>query len=124
MAKDEIQQTGCASDVDDLGPEKAAYRDADKALEFLKFNETGDERDVVDEKKLAKRIDWMIVPIMFACYFLQYLDKSLRKSILDNILLWTNIEESITRPLWVSLRTHTSPLNNMETSPGYSTWLF
>jgi hypothetical protein len=35
---------------------------------------------VVDEKALVRKIDWMIVPIMFACYFLQYLDKSLRKS--------------------------------------------
>jgi hypothetical protein len=80
MGRDEIQHTRQASaDVDDLGPEKAAYKNADEALKFLKYNETGDERDVVDEKKLVKRIDWMIVPIMFACYFLQYLDKSLRK---------------------------------------------
>jgi hypothetical protein len=80
MGRDEIQHTRHPSaDVDDLGPEKAAYKHADKALEFLKYNETGDERHVVDEKKLVKRIDWMIVPIMFACYFLQYLDKSLRK---------------------------------------------
>lgn len=72
-----IRQT--SADVNDLGPEKAAYKNADKALEFLKHNKTGDERDAVDEKKLVKRIDWMMVPIMFACYFLQYLDKSLCK---------------------------------------------
>ncbi|KAJ4332103.1 hypothetical protein N0V87_008664 [Didymella glomerata] len=65
--------------VDEKAPEKSAYKDADKALEFLRVNEDGEEGTVVsiDEKTLVKKIDWMIVPIMFACYFLQYLDKSL-----------------------------------------------
>src|SRR5690242_11244840 len=65
--------------VDEEAPEKGAYKDADKALEFLRVNEDGEEGTVVsiDEKTLIKKIDWMIVPIMFACYFLQYLDKSL-----------------------------------------------
>ncbi|KAF2662582.1 MFS general substrate transporter [Lophiostoma macrostomum CBS 122681] len=58
-------------------PEKSQYNDADKALDFLRHNENGDEHLIVDEKKLVRRIDFMIVPIMFACYFLQYLDKSL-----------------------------------------------
>ena len=67
--------------VDEKTPEKSAYKDADKALEFLRINEEGEEGTVVsiDEKTLVKKIDWMIVPIMFACYFLQYLDKSLRE---------------------------------------------
>lgn len=61
-----------------LPAKSTAYRNADKALEFLQDNETGTEQTVVDERALVRRIDWMIVPIMFACYFLQYLDKSLR----------------------------------------------
>lgn len=67
--------------VDEKVPEKSAYKDADKALEFLRFNDEGEEGTVVaiDETALIRKIDWMIVPIMFACYFLQYLDKSLRK---------------------------------------------
>ncbi|KAF2621378.1 MFS general substrate transporter [Macroventuria anomochaeta] len=67
------------SHIDEKVPEKNAYKDADKALEFLRFNEDSEEGTVVaiDEKALIKKIDWMIVPIMFACYFLQYLDKSL-----------------------------------------------
>jgi len=74
--------------VDEKAPEKSAYKDADKALEFLRVNEDGEEGTVVsiDEKILVKKIDWMIVPIMFACYFLQYLDKSLRK--IDHILTY------------------------------------
>ncbi|KAL1605847.1 hypothetical protein SLS59_002966 [Nothophoma quercina] len=65
--------------VDEKVPEKSAYKDADKALEFLRFNDEGEEGTVVaiDETALIRKIDWMIVPIMFACYFLQYLDKSL-----------------------------------------------
>ncbi|UPX15484.1 uncharacterized protein EKO05_0005930 [Ascochyta rabiei] len=67
------------SHVDEKVPEKGVYKDADKALEFLRLNEDGEEGTVVsiDEKTLIRKIDWMIVPIMFACYFLQYLDKSL-----------------------------------------------
>ncbi|KAH8895591.1 allantoate permease [Thozetella sp. PMI_491] len=30
-----------------------------------------------DEKRLVRKIDLMIVPLMFGCYFLQYLDKTL-----------------------------------------------
>lgn len=74
MGQDEIRND---SQVDEEVPEKTAYKDADKALEFLKYNETGNEQSIVDERALVRRIDWMIVPIMFACYFLQYLDKSL-----------------------------------------------
>lgn len=67
--------------ADEKAPARGAYKDADKALEFLRVNEESEEGTVVsiDEKTLVKKIDWMIVPIMFACYFLQYLDKSLRK---------------------------------------------
>lgn len=77
--------------VDEKAPEKSAYKDADKALEFLRINEEGEEGTVVsiDEKTLVKKIDWMIVPIMFACYFLQYLDKSLCKS--DHTLAYSSV---------------------------------
>jgi len=73
--------------VDEKVLEQSAYKNADKALEFLRINEDGEEGTVVaiDEKALVKRIDWMIVPIMFACYFLQYLDKSLCTLILPLI---------------------------------------
>jgi len=78
MSKDEIQSSPQPDDVED-GWGKQTYKDADKALEFLRHNEAGEEYATVDEKGLVRRIDWMIVPIMFACYFLQYLDKSLRR---------------------------------------------
>jgi hypothetical protein len=77
MERDDIHQN---NSVDESMPEKSQYNDADEALDFLRHNENGDEHLVVDEKKLVRRIDFMIVPIMFACYFLQYLDKSLCRS--------------------------------------------
>lgn len=33
----------------------------------------------VDEKKVLRKIDRRVIPLMFACYFLQYLDKTLGK---------------------------------------------
>ncbi|KAH6611808.1 major facilitator superfamily domain-containing protein [Boeremia exigua] len=75
----EARETKDPTHVDEKMPEKSEYKNADKALEFLRFNGDAEEGTVVavDEKALVKKIDWMIVPIMFACYFLQYLDKSL-----------------------------------------------
>lgn len=34
----------------------------------------------VDEKKVLRKIDRRVIPLMFACYFLQYLDKTLGKT--------------------------------------------
>lgn len=75
MGQDEIHDS---HPVDEEVVQKGQYRDVDRALEFLRCNETGEELSIVDEKTLVKKIDWMIVPLMFACYFLQYMDKSLR----------------------------------------------
>ncbi|KPI40402.1 Thiamine pathway transporter THI73 [Cyphellophora attinorum] len=52
-------------------------KDGDKALEFLRSNTAEGEVGAVDEKSLVRKIDWMIMPLMWACYFLQYLDKTL-----------------------------------------------
>jgi hypothetical protein len=49
---------------------------ADAALEFLSAERTAFVSDV-DERKLVRKIDWMIMPLMWACYNLQYLDKVL-----------------------------------------------
>lgn len=49
---------------------------ADAALEFLRDEETIGAEEV-DEKTLVRKIDWMIMPLMWAAYNLQYLDKVL-----------------------------------------------
>jgi hypothetical protein len=54
----------------------AASGTVDAALEFLQA-EGGAILSEIDEKKLVRKIDWMIMPLMWACYNLQYLDKVL-----------------------------------------------
>ena len=56
---------------------KPTFKDADKALDFLRTEAEVGETDLIDEAQLVRKIDFMIVPIMFGCYCLQYLDKSL-----------------------------------------------
>jgi hypothetical protein len=49
----------------------------DEALRYLdKHNGISTaEVDAVDLKALRTKIDWHIVPLMFLCYFLQFIDK-------------------------------------------------
>ena len=51
----------------------------DEALHFLDDNRDVNESGLseVDDKKLIRKVDWMLMPLMFACYFLQYSDKTL-----------------------------------------------
>ena len=49
--------------------------DMDVALKYIK--DAGQPSEKVDEKKLIRKIDWRIVPIMFACYTMQFIDKVL-----------------------------------------------
>ena len=64
-------------------PEKPIIRDGDEALKFLRSEAEVGEGDAISEKRLVRKIDWQIVPLMFCCYFLQYLDKSLRKQVVQ-----------------------------------------
>ena len=54
-------------------------RRVDEALKFLDHDPNVSESDFppVDDKKLMRKVDWMIMPLMFACYYLQYSDKTL-----------------------------------------------
>lgn len=49
--------------------------DVDAAWVFLNEHRDVAGVDAVDLKKLRARIDWRIVPIMFGCYTMQFLDK-------------------------------------------------
>lgn len=53
--------------------------DGDAALRFLKGQQIAGVLTPEDEKKLVRKIDWMIMPLMWGCYCLQYLDKTLGK---------------------------------------------
>lgn len=47
----------------------------DAALAYIK--EAGPPSEEIDEKNLVRKIDWRIVPIMFACCTIQFVDKIL-----------------------------------------------
>ena len=74
---------------------------ADAALEFLRDEETIGAEEV-DEKTLVRKIDWMIMPLMWAAYNLQYLDKVLSKAqSTDTVTSHSNFNlQSIMPPLW------------------------
>lgn len=67
--------------TDSGGKQVKAAEDVDAALQFLrnKPDVVAGEATTVDEKKLMRKVDWMIMPLMFACYYLQYTDKTLCK---------------------------------------------
>lgn len=52
--------------------------DADDALQFLRQHEATGEVVTIDDKKLMRRVDWLLMPLMFSVYYLQYTDKTLR----------------------------------------------
>ncbi|KAI9372632.1 allantoate permease [Aspergillus egyptiacus] len=63
-------------DIEAKKPSPIASDKVDAALDFLSSGETivfSEE----EEKKLVRKIDWMIVPMMWAVYYLQYQDKIL-----------------------------------------------
>lgn len=59
-------------EIQDISP-----RNADDALDFLQHEGAVREMTAEDEQKLRRKIDWMIMPLMWSCYCLQYLDKTL-----------------------------------------------
>lgn len=52
-----------------------AVSDIDAAWKFLDANRDKTELDQVNMAKLRIKIDWHIVPLMFLCYTMQFLDK-------------------------------------------------
>jgi hypothetical protein len=63
--------------VDSIEDSKIIHsKNVDEALGFLEQNSDND-LPPVNDKKLMRRVDWMLMPLMFACYYLQYSDKTL-----------------------------------------------
>ncbi|KAJ9637381.1 hypothetical protein H2204_004805 [Knufia peltigerae] len=75
--KDDIELENSAVTSVQVDEKSIDYRDVDAALSFLRANaDTGQSVDI-DENKLMRKVDWMMMPLMFACYYLQYTDKTL-----------------------------------------------
>jgi hypothetical protein len=47
----------------------------DSAWTFLDSHRDANVKDYVDITALRRKIDWHIVPLMFCCYTMQFLDK-------------------------------------------------
>lgn len=53
-------------------------RDLDQAYKYLEAKDHGTtDVEALNLKALRRKIDWRIVPIMFACYTMQFIDKVL-----------------------------------------------
>lgn len=58
--------------------EKFNSLDVDSALQFLRQNDSQIiESTQIDEKQLLRKIDILIIPLLFGAYLFQYMDKSL-----------------------------------------------
>jgi hypothetical protein len=88
LAEDQGQMV--ATEVKDVA---LAAGKADAALEFLRDEDTG-VAVVVNEKALVRKIDWMIMPLMWAAYNLQYLDKVLSRFMLGCKTVMDNLADS------------------------------
>lgn len=74
------------SDIE-IGTVHETTKNGDSALEFLRNAHNVGALTPEGERRLLRKIDWMIMPLMWCCYCLQYLDKTLGTS----LLYFTNI---------------------------------
>lgn len=68
--------TDAGSDIQ-VGDIRDGLINGDAALDFLREEQNVRPMTPEDEKSLIRRIDWMLMPLLWACYCLQYLDKTL-----------------------------------------------
>ena len=71
MTKDHTLELSVDMQPGEAFPDKSKISDGDEALNFLKREEVGGEVNEVDQKKLLRKIDFMVVPLMFLCYCMQ-----------------------------------------------------
>ena len=80
-SQNEVKEPTLHDSSDDVtienGTVNANIKDGDAALDFLKHEHAEGPLTREEERRLVRKIDWMIVPLMWCCYCLQYLDKTL-----------------------------------------------
>jgi hypothetical protein len=65
-----------SDEVDSTTPSSQSLKDPDQAYKFLEdIGVTNEELAAVDLKALRRKVDWCIVPVMFLCYTMQFIDK-------------------------------------------------
>lgn len=75
MASNENSKSDGASTTSPASDHKGADIAVDTALNYIQNARS--IGSLVNEKQLLRKIDWRIIPIMFACYTMQFLDKVL-----------------------------------------------
>jgi len=72
----DVSPSSQCSDIE-IGTVHETTKNGDSALEFLKNAHDVGALTPEGERRLLRKIDWMIMPLMWCCYCLQYLDKTL-----------------------------------------------
>lgn len=74
-------------DIEKINSHPVASIDVDTALESLQAKgKSTAEVSAIDERTFVRKIDRMIMPLMWACYNLQYLDKVLSTKIPSSLI--------------------------------------
>lgn len=74
----DVRQTASLSSSDNAAgflPATAGVANVDAAWNFLNHHRDAAGVDAVNIDALRRKIDWHIVPLMFLCYTMQFLDK-------------------------------------------------
>ncbi|EAU35466.1 conserved hypothetical protein [Aspergillus terreus NIH2624] len=71
-----MEKSETTVDIEAEKPSPVASDKVDAALDFLRSEETVTFSEE-EERRLIRKVDWMIVPMMWAVYYLQYQDKIL-----------------------------------------------
>ncbi|KAK2592257.1 hypothetical protein QQS21_010044 [Conoideocrella luteorostrata] len=74
----DVRHTGSSSSSDNatgFSPATAGVSNVDAAWKFLNDHRDAAGVDAVNLNALRRKIDWHIVPLMFLCYTMQFLDK-------------------------------------------------
>ncbi|KAK5051549.1 hypothetical protein LTR84_003201 [Exophiala bonariae] len=80
MANDIEVQTATVARAESVDEKFVGAKDVDEALQFLHAHAATAQLTEINEKKLMRKVDWMIMPLMFSVYYLQYTDKTLLSS--------------------------------------------
>ena len=57
---------------------KTDSKDTDQAFDFLAANHVdSDAIHTIDLPALRRKIDWHIIPLMFACYLMNFIDRTI-----------------------------------------------
>lgn len=73
-----VQQAQCAEHVDPIKPaETVDTVHYDEAMKVLAAYSGDEEWTAAEEKRLSRKLDWKLLPVLCLTYMLQYYDKAM-----------------------------------------------